>query len=134
MPNQEKIIYSEKRRARRVLTPKGSSTLIKKESGALDVYQLEDLSTIGMLFSDKRKRETYSTGLLFDDVYINVQLGDSGTGDAFFIFLGQSKIVRSFFDEDSQTIFYGMEFLDRSTYVKDRVRTLINQISPVTSQ
>ena len=134
MPNQEKIIYSEKRRARRVLTPKGSSTLIKKESGALDVYQLDDLSTIGMLFSDKRKRETYSTGLLFDDVYINVQLGDSGTGDAFFIFLGQSKIVRSFFDEDSQTIFYGMEFLDRSTYVKDRVSTLINQISPVTSQ
>ena len=134
MPNQEKIIYSEKRRARRVLTPKGSSTLIKKESGALDVYQLDDLSTIGMLFSDKRKRETYSTGLLFDDVYINVKLGDSGTGDAFFIFLGQSKIVRSFFDEDSQTIFYGMEFLDRSTYVKDRVSTLINQISPVTSQ
>ncbi len=130
MSNQETIIFTEKRRARRVLTPTGATTLIKKESGTLDVFQLKDLSMAGMLFSDNRKRETYSNNSILNDVYINVELDDSDTGNKFFIFIGQGKIVRSFVKESSKSIFYGMEFLNQTPYVKDRVRSLINQITP----
>ena len=130
MSNDGTAIYSEKRRARRVPTPGGTNALVKGKNSSLDTVIVRDISVIGMLICGNNKKEEFSTNSFIDDIYINFPLGRPTNGTKSFIFIDRGKIVRSFTDETSKTLCYGVEFIYDSPYVKEQIEKVMNLISP----
>lgn len=129
MPNKATETFIEKRRSKRVPAPKEATAIFKNEKGGLDRIHIRDLSLGGMLIYDNNmagKRSTYS---VIDNIYLNIHVGGPDTGSKFYIFIGQGKIVRSFIDEASQSICYGIEFSNSSSNDKYQLKNLINKLT-----
>jgi c-di-GMP-binding flagellar brake protein YcgR len=130
MTNKETGTSIEKRRSKRVSAPKQATALFKNDIGGLDRIQIRDLSLDGMLICDNSKGKRYSTASEIKNLYLNIYVGDLNTGNKFFIFIDNGRIVRSFVDEATQTRFYGIEFSYSSSYTKDQFENLISRLPP----
>jgi c-di-GMP-binding flagellar brake protein YcgR len=132
MANKETGTSIEKRRSKRVSAPIQATALFKNDIGGLDRIQIRDLSLDGMLICDNSKGKRYSTASEIKNLYLNIYVGDLNTGNKFFIFIDNGRIVRSFVDEASQTRCYGIEFFYSSPYTKDQFVDFISQLPPDT--
>ena len=130
MTNKETGTIVEQRRYERVSAPKEATAIFKNERGGLDRIKIRDLSLSGMLICDYNKGEKHPTDSIINNLYLNIYVDDLNVGNKFFIFIDKGKIVRSFIDEASQTICYGVEFFYSSSYVKGQFKDLINKLTP----
>lgn len=130
MTSQETGIFTEKRRFMRVPAPKEATAIFNNEKGGIDRIHIRDLSLGGMLICDSNKGKKRSAGSVVNNIYLNIRVGDLDTGSKFYIFIGKGEIVRSFIDEASQAIYYGVEFFNNSSNDKYQLKNLIEKLSP----
>ena len=120
----------EKRSARRVMAPSKTKALLITKNITLDHMQVKEISLVGMLVCGNDKIERFFKDSFIDDICISIPLDEAITGAKTFLFLGEGRIVRSFTDEASQTVCYGVEFLHDSLYLKQRLMTVLETVSP----
>ena len=126
MANKETGSFTEKRRFIRVPAPKDATAIYNNKKGGIDRIHIKDLSLGGMLLCDNSTGEKHSTGSVINNIYLNIHVGDFDAGSKFYVYIGKGEIVRSFFDEASQSIYYGIEFLNSSSNDKYQLKDLIN--------
>ena len=126
MTNKELAPFSEKRRAKRTPVPIGTTALFLSNVGSLDKIYVLDISVIGMLLCDYRSTKKYSVNSSIYNIYIDIPPSESNAASETRLLIDNGKIVRSFFDQASETFCYGIELTYESSYVKEKIECLVN--------
>ena len=130
MARDGNITPEAKRSSRRTPVPPGTLAILKNDFSSIDAFYVSDISEEGMLISTNSSEEAFPVGSLIDSVFIvipsqkTVKVGQETDNRSCFV-LNQGKVVRSTFDQDSLTAFYGISFIDNNSYSKKDITTLV---------
>ena len=128
MASKDNVPYSEKRRAKRIFVPLGSTALFLNSFGSLEKIYVRDISVIGMLLCDYySSAKKYSLDSTIYNIYVDIPPSESNAGSETRFLVDRGKIVRSSIDQGSETLCYGIELLYESSYVKDKIEWLVNK-------
>jgi hypothetical protein len=128
--SEKALPHREKRRSLRVPAPKEATAIFKNEKGDIDRIHIKDLSLSGMLTFASTKGERYNTGEVINNIYLNMHVAALDTDSKFYLLIAKGEIVRSFIDEASQTVNYGIEFKHNFSDDKYKLRESINILAP----
>ena len=112
--------YQEKRRARRAATPTGTTAILRVDD-VLELNLVNDISSCGMLTSHFYTGDPYDIDSLVSDIIINIPPSEPNSGINHQFSIERGKIVRTFFDENAQNYFYGVEFVHASPYLRELI-------------
>ena len=125
MANEDSRQIAENRRAKRILAPGGTSALFMSSGGSIERARVRDISVIGLLLCDYRTTEKYLLNTPIYNIFVNIPRSELSTGSEICFLIDKGKIVRSFFDQSSGTVCYGIELSYESSYVKDQIEHLV---------
>ncbi|MEN8142143.1 MAG: PilZ domain-containing protein [Thermodesulfobacteriota bacterium] len=121
------LSYPEKRGARRALTPTGTTVILKIDD-VLEINLIRDISSSGMLICNFYKGEQHEIDSPLSDIIINILPSEPSTGKKHHFTIEKGRIVRSFFDENSQNHFYGVEFIYESPYIREKIDCYVDEV------
>jgi len=123
-----KMAYkTEKRRAKRIIVPTGSTALFLNGAGSMEKSNVQDISAIGMLLCEySGSAKKHPADSLIYNIYVDIPSSESNSGSRINLLVDGGKVVRSFFDQASETVCYGIEFNYESSYVKEKIERLVN--------
>jgi hypothetical protein len=121
------LSYQEKRRANRAVIPIGT-TAILKISDVLEINLVRNISSYGMLTCDVYQGKRYEVGSLLTEILINIPHAEPDTNEKNNFRIEKGEIVRSFFDENLQNYFYGIEFIHESPYIREKIARYVDQV------
>ena len=125
MANEDTRQISEKRRAKRILAPVGSSALFLSSGGSMERVKVRDISVIGLLLCDNRTTGKYPLNTSIYNIFVKIPRSELSAGSEICFLVDKGKIVRSFFDQSTGTVCYGIELGYDSSYVKDQIENLV---------
>ena len=125
MTNKKTDSFSEKRQAERATAPAGSTALLRNALGSLDGAYISDISESGLLVRDYPNKGNLPVDSSINDIFVYIPPYDQSDDCAISLLLHNCKIVRSYFDQTSQSTCYGIEFLHKSNYVTEKIESLV---------
>jgi hypothetical protein len=128
MVNNDTATLSEMRRAKRVIVPLGTTALFLTNYGSLDTTVVQDISVIGLLLSVYNSENKYPINTYIYNIYVDIPPSELSAGNRICFLVDRGKVVRSFFDQVSETFCYGIELIYESSYVKGQIECLVNTI------
>ena len=128
MANKDTVPSSEKRRAKRVPVPFGTTALFLSSGGSLDTTCVRDISVLGMLLCAYSSVEKHPINSSIYNIFIDIPPSELSPGNRICFVIDRGKVVRSFFDQTSGTFSYGIELTYESSYVKKKIEILVNNI------
>ena len=90
----------------------------------MDSAYINDISESGILISDYPNKGELPLNSSINDIFVYIPQFEQSDRSAISILLCNCKIVRSFFDKNSQTTCYGIEFQQNSDYVREKIENL----------
>ena len=130
MANRDTTSIPEKRRAKRIPAPVGTTALIKNSAGSLDTVYVRDISVAGLLVYGYISGERYPVSTLINGFLIDIPPCELTANSRVYLLVNGGKVVRAFFDQVSKTFCYGIELINQSSYAKERLESLVSKIQP----
>ena len=93
--------------------------------GSLDGAYISDISESGLLVRDYPNKENLPVDSPINDIFVYIPPYEQSDDCAISLLLHNCKIVRSFFDQTSQSTCYGIEFLHKSNYVTEKIESIV---------
>ncbi len=118
---------SEKRRAKRIPAPVGTTVFLRNSSGSLAKIGVKDISAVGLLVSGYDLIERYPINTSINNIIINIPQCKLSANSRTCLLIESGKVVRSFIDRVSGTVCYGIEFVNDSYYTKKKLESLVNR-------
>lgn len=128
MDNTVTNYISEKRRAKRIPVPVGTTALIRNSTGYIDTVHVRDISLAGLLISGDFSGERYPINKPIIDIILNVPSYELRANGRISLLINRGQVVRTFFDQVSKTLCCGIELIIESSYVKENLEALVNKI------
>ena len=125
MTMDEQDPFSERRRAKRVNVPEGTTSVISVENKSPDLIPVKDISLAGILFCWEDQRREDPLGSELNGVYISLPANRLDSESGKFIWIEKAKIVRSFVKESTQNVCLGIEFIDLDNYGVEQISDLV---------
>ena len=125
MANKDTTLFTEKRRAKRIIAPSGTTALFLSSTGSLDTVCVGDISVNGMLLCGYNSEEKYPANSLIYNIYVDIPPCKSSAGKRTCILIDRGKVVRSLYDQASKTFCYGIELMYKSSYTKNIIEGLV---------
>ena len=126
MSDKDTDSFLEKRRAKRIAAPDGTTVLLRWDNGPLGPIDLMDISVAGMLICNYNNEKMYPVNSLINDIIIDIPPCELSNNSKIWLLINYGKVVRSFVDEVSKTSYYGIELIDENPYVKEKIASLVN--------
>jgi hypothetical protein len=127
MANEVNVAISEQRRAERIVVPVKSTALFSNGSGAMDKIYIRDISEVGMLLCDYfGSAKKYSLNSSIYNIIIDIPPSDSSAGKGASFIIDKGIVVRSYVEQSTNVLCYGIDFVCESRYMKDKIRCLVS--------
>ena len=127
MANKDTTSISEKRRAKRIPAPVGTTALMKNSVGSLDTVCVRDISVAGLLVYGYISAERCPVNTSMNGIFIDIPPCELTANSRISLLINSGKVVRYFFDQVSKTLCYGIELTDFNSYVKEKLEGLVNK-------
>ena len=125
MTNEEPSHFLEKRRAVRTSVPAKTTSFLINSASSLDEVHVEDMSEVGMLISFKQNQYGYPVDFVINDILVHISPGQLNAGHRSILLSYDGRVVRSFFDQASQSTCYGIEFTHKILSLNDKIKKLV---------
>jgi hypothetical protein len=127
MAKEETGSIQEKRRGERILVPVKSTALFSNGSGAMDKIYIRDISVVGMLLCDYfGSAKNYPINSSIYNINIDIPSSDSSPDNGTRFLIDKGTVVRSFIDQSTNVLCFGVSFSCDSNYVKEKIECLVN--------
>ena len=126
MSNEDTGSFLEKRRAKRIAAPEGTTVLLRWDNGPLEPTRVEDISVSGMLICHFNDERIHPVESLINDIIIDIPPCELNNNSKIWLLINYGKVVRSFVDQVSRASYYGIELMDDNPYVKEKIASLVN--------
>jgi hypothetical protein len=126
MAGKDTTYISEKRSAKRIPAPVGTTALVTNSFQSLDTVSVRDMSAVGLLIDGRSSEEKYPVNTLINGIFLTIPPCELNANSSTCLFINKGKVVRSFFDQVSSTVWYGIELTNKSSHVKEMLEGLVN--------
>ncbi|MEN8133961.1 MAG: PilZ domain-containing protein [Thermodesulfobacteriota bacterium] len=128
MVNKNTGPFSEKRRAKRISAPVGTTALLRNCGNPQDKIYVRDISLNGMLVYDYNSSETYPVNSSISNIFVDIPACELSANRRICLLIDRGKVVRSFYDQAAEAVCYGIELTYVDSYVKKMIGGLQNNI------
>ena len=104
MGHKNTIYNSEKRRAKRIPAPVGTTVFLRNSSGSLAQIGVKDISIVGLIVSGYDSIERYPINTSINNIVINIPQCELRANSRTCLLIERGKVVRSFIDRISGTV------------------------------
>lgn len=134
----DELYVLQRRSYRRVKVPVGTRALVKKDNEVMSTVVVHDISAAGMLMANDPAECEYSTDSIIRDIVVSIpprgSVGEVSTARKILPLICRGQIVRSFVDQATQRLCYGVSFHYDSNYVKETISQVVSEVdSPAAS-
>ena len=127
MDNIETARFSEKRRAKRTNLPVTSTAIFANSAGFMDKIYVKDISMFGMLLCDYfGSAKNHPLGSPIYNIFVDIPVSEYNAGTRNSFNIDKGTVVRSFIDQSTDKLCYGIEFTVASPHVKEKIESLVN--------
>lgn len=126
MSDKDTISFSEKRRAKRIPVPDGTTALLRWNNGPLEPILVRDISMFGMLVCSCNNEKIHPVNSAINDIIIDIPPCELNAYSKIWLLINDGNIVRSFVDNVTETVYYGIELINENPYVKEKIEGLVN--------
>ncbi len=127
MASKDTTSILEKRSAKRIPAPVGTTALLTNNFDTLDTVCVRDISAVGLLIDGYSSEEEYPVNTPINGIFIIIPPCELSDNTSICLFINNGKVVHSFFDQVSSTRCYGIELTNKSAAVKEKLKGLINK-------
>jgi len=128
MNAEEQVNYVERRRAKRIQAPAGTTAILKDTLNSIDAVHVLNIGVGGMLICGNSVSEEFDIDSFIDEVIIDVPSTGVSSECRVCLVVNNARVVRSSLDKASQTMCYAISFLHENTYVIEKLEKLVNSI------
>ncbi len=121
----EEIYYLQKRRYHRVATPIGTKVIFRKIGNHMASARVKDISEGGMLVFHNSGKDRYPVDSIIKEIFITISPKQTTGSRRIAPLINKGEVVRAYCDHEQGISYYGVRFLYKSAYVKEKTRDLV---------
>ena len=127
LDSKETACFPEKRRAKRIHVPVTSTAIFSNSAGSMDKIYIKDISVVGMLLCDYfGSAKNHPLGSSIYNINVDIPVSEYNADNRNSFNIDRGKVVRSFIDQSTDKLCYGIEFTLESPHIKEKIERLVN--------